>query len=138
MRTALTRNGGALADPGSVSYVFDRKGVVIVPKGEQSEDDILEIVLEAGADEVNDLGEAFEVISEATDFVAVRTALQEAGVDYDSAEASWVPNLQVPLDLDGAKKMIRVVEALEDSDDVQDVFANGDIPDDVLAQLDEE
>ena len=138
VRTALTRNGGALADPGSVSYVFDRKGVVIVPKGEQSEDDILEIVLEAGADEVNDLGEAFEVISEATDFVAVRTALQEAGVDYDSAEASWVPNLQVPLDLDGAKKMIRVVEALEDSDDVQDVFANGDIPDDVLAQLDEE
>ena len=138
MRTALTRNGGALADPGSVSYVFDRKGVVVVPKGEQSEDDILEIVLEAGADEVNDLGDSFEIISEATDFVAVRTALQDAGVDYDSAEASWVPNLQVPLDLDGAKKMIRVVEALEDSDDVQDVFANGDIPDDVLAQLEEE
>ena len=138
VRTALTRNGGQLADPGSVSYVFDRKGVVIVPKGDKTEDDILEIVLEAGADEVNDLGEAFEVISEASDFVAVRTALQEAGVDYDSAEASWVPNLQVPLDLDGAKKMIRVIEALEDSDDVQDVFANGDIPDDVLAQLDEE
>ena len=138
VRTALTRNGGQLADPGPVSYVFDRKGVVIVPKGDKTEDDILEIVLEAGADEVNDLGEAFEVISEASDFVAVRTALQEAGVDYDSAEASWVPNLQVPLDLDGAKKMIRVIEALEDSDDVQDVFANGDIPDDVLAQLDEE
>lgn len=138
VRTALTRNGGQLADPGSVSYVFDRKGVVIVPKGDKTEDDILEIVLEAGADEVNDLGEAFEVISEASDFVAVRTALQEAGVDYDSAEASWVPNLRVPLDLDGAKKMIRVIEALEDSDDVQDVFANGDIPDDVLAQLDEE
>ena len=138
VRTALTRNGGQLADPGSVSYVFDRKGVVIVPKGDKTEDDILEIVLEAGADEVNDLGEAFEVISEASDFVAVRTALQEAGVDYDSAEASWVPNLQVPLDLDGATKMIRVIEALEVSDDVQDVFANGDIPDDVLAQLDEE
>ncbi|MBP6525705.1 MAG: YebC/PmpR family DNA-binding transcriptional regulator [Dermatophilaceae bacterium] len=138
VRTALTRNGGQLADPGSVSYVFDRKGVVIVPKGDKTEDDILEIVLEAGADEVNDLGESFEVISEASDFVAVRTALQEAGVDYDSAEASWVPNLQVPLDLDGATKMIRVIEALEDSDDVQDVFANGDIPDDVLAQLDEE
>src|SRR6187455_2063375 len=120
VRTALTRNGGALADPGSVSYVFDRKGVVVVPKGDKTEDDILEIV------------------SEATDFVAVRTALQEAGVDYDSAEASWVPNLQVPLDLDGAKRMIRVVEALEDSDDVQDVFANGDVPDEVLAQLEEE
>ncbi|MEO5611015.1 MAG: YebC/PmpR family DNA-binding transcriptional regulator [Ornithinibacter sp.] len=138
VRTALTRNGGALADPGSVSYVFDRKGVVVVPKGDKSEDDILEIVLEAGADEVNDLGEAFEIISEATDFVAVRTALQDGGVDYDSAEASWVPNLHVPLDLDGAKKMIRVVDALEDSDDVQDVFVNGDIPDDVLAELDDE
>ena len=135
VRTALTRNGGALADPGSVSYVFDRKGVVVVPKGDKSEDDILEIVLDAGADEVNDLGDAFEIISEATDFVAVRTALQEAGVDYDSAEASWVPNLHVPLDLDGAKKMIRVVDALEDSDDV---FVNGDIPDDVLAELDDE
>ena len=138
VRTALSRNGGNLADPGSVAYVFDRKGVVIIPKGDRSEDDILEIVLDAGAEEVNDNGDSWEIVSEATDFVGVRTALQQAGVDYDSAEASWVPNLQVPLDLDGAKKMIRVVEALEDSDDVQNVFANGDIPDDVLAELEEE
>ena len=127
-----------LADPGSVAYVFDRKGVVIIPKGDRSEDDILEIVLDAGAEEVNDNGDSWEIVSEATDFVSVRKAVQEAGVDYDSAEASWVPNLQVPLDLEGAKKMIRVIEALEDSDDVQDVFANGDIPDEVLAALDEE
>ena len=138
VRTALSRNGGNLADPGSVAYVFDRKGVVIIPKGDRSEDDILEIVLDAGAEEVNDNGDSWEIVSEATDFVGVRTALQQAGVDYDSAEASWVPNLQVPLDLEGAKKMIRVIEALEDSDDVQDVFANGDIPDEVLAALDEE
>ena len=138
VRTALTRNGGALADPGSVSYVFERKGVVIVPKTEQSEDDLLEVVLDAGAEEVNDNGDTWEIVSEATDFVAVRSALQEAGVDYDSAEASWVPTLQVPLDLDGAKKMIRVIEALEDSDDVQNVYANGDIPDHVLAELDDD
>jgi len=138
VRTALSRNGGNLADPGSVAYVFDRKGVVIIPKGDRSEDDILEIVLDAGAEEVNDIGDSWEIVSEATDFVSVRKAVQEAGVDYDSAEASWVPNLQVPLDLEGAKKMIRVIEALEDSDDVQDVFANGDIPDEVLAALDEE
>jgi YebC/PmpR family DNA-binding regulatory protein len=138
VRTALTRNGGQLADPGSVSYVFDRKGVVIVPKGDKTEDDILEVVLEAGADEVNDLGDAFEIISEATDFVAVRKAVQDAGIDYDSAEASWVPNLKVPLDADGARKMIRVIEALEDSDDVQDVFANGDISDDVLAEIEDD
>ena len=134
----MTRNGGNLADPGSVAYVFNRKGVVIVPKSERSEDDILEVVLDAGAEEVNDNGDTWEIVSEATDVIAVRTALQEAGIDFDSAEASWVPNLQVPLDLDGAKKMIRVIEALEDSDDVQDVFANGDIPDEVLAQLEEE
>jgi YebC/PmpR family DNA-binding regulatory protein len=138
VRTALTRNGGQLADPGSVSYVFDRKGVVIVPKGDKTEDDILEVVLEAGADEVNDLGDSFEIISEATDFVAVRKAVQAAGIDYDSAEASWVPNLRVPLDADGARKMIRVIEALEDSDDVQDVFANGDISDDVLAEIEDD
>ncbi|MDN5766631.1 MAG: YebC/PmpR family DNA-binding transcriptional regulator [Humibacillus sp.] len=139
VRIALTRNGGQLADPGSVSYVFTRKGVVIVPKeqshGEATEDSILEVVLDAGAEEVNDNGESWEIVSEATDFVAVRQAIQDAGIDYDSAEASFVPNLQVPLDLDGARKMIRVIDALEDSDDVQNVYVNGDVPDDVLAQL---
>ncbi len=138
VRTALTRNGGTLADPGSVSYLFNRKGVVMVPKAEQSEDDLLEVVLDAGAEEINDYGDSYQIVSDASDFVAVRTSLQEAGVDYDSAEASFLPSVAVPLDLDGAKKMIRVVEALEDSDDVQNVYANGDIPDDVLAALDED
>jgi len=138
VRTALTRNGGQLADPGSVSYVFHRKGVVIVPKGALSEDDLLEVVLDAGAEEVNDLGDSFEIVSEATDFVAIRTAVQAAGIDYDSAEASWVPALQVELDAEGARKMFRVLEALEDSDDVQNVYANGEVSDDILAQLDEE
>ena len=138
VRTALTRNGGNLADPGSVSYIFARKGVVIVPKGSLSEDEVLEVVLDAGAEEVNDLGESFEIISEASDFVGVRSALQRAGIDYDSAEASFVPTLQVQLDLEGARKMFRVIDALEDSDDVQNVYANGDVSDDVLAQLDDE
>ena len=135
VRTALSRNGGNLADPNSVAYLFNRKGVVMVPKAEKSEDDLLEIVLEAGAEEINDFGDSWQIVSEATDFVAVRTALQEAGVDYDSAEASFLPSMQVPLDKEGAKKMIRVVEALEDSDDVQDVYTNGDISDEVLAEL---
>jgi transcriptional/translational regulatory protein YebC/TACO1 len=115
---------------------------VIVPKEQEGkqveEDDVLEATLDAGAEEVNDIGEAFEVISEATDLVAVRTALQAAGVDYDSAEASFVPSMTVEVDLDGAKKVIRLVEALEDLDDVQNVFGNQDISDDVLAALDEE
>ncbi|MFC6713676.1 YebC/PmpR family DNA-binding transcriptional regulator [Branchiibius cervicis] len=138
VRTALQKNGGSMADSGSVAYLFHRKGVVIVPKAGKSEDDILEIVLDAGAEEVNDLGDSFEIVSEATDFVGVREALQAADVDYDSAEASWLPTMEIELDADGAKKMFRVIEALEDSDDVQNVYANGDVSDEVLAELDED
>ena len=136
VRTALTRNGGSLADAGSVSYMFSRKGVVIVPKGSVSEDDVLEATLEAGAEEVNDLDGSFEVVTEATDLVAARTALQAAGIDYDSAEASFVPSMQVELDQDSAGKVFRLMEALEDLDDVQNVFANFDVSDDVMAALD--
>lgn len=136
VRVAMTRNGGSMADPGSVSYLFNRKGVVIVPKGELTEDDVLGAVLDAGAEEVNDLGENFEVISEATDLVAVRTALQDAGIDYDSAEANFVPTMQVELDEEGAKKIFKLIDALEDSDDVQNVFANFDVSDDVMAKVD--
>ncbi len=140
VRTAMTRNGGSLADPGSVSYMFNRKGVVIVPAQQEGkevvEDDVLEATLEAGAEDVNDLGESFEVVTEATDLVAVRTALQAAGIDYDSAEASFVPSMQVDLDRDGAGKVFRLMEALEDLDDVQNVFANFDVSDDVMAALD--
>jgi YebC/PmpR family DNA-binding regulatory protein len=132
VRTALTRNGGTLADPGSVSYLFTRKGVVVVPKAGLSEDDVLGAVLEAGAEEVNDLGEAFEVVSEATDLVMVRTSLQDAGIDYDSAEAQFVPSVAVPLDEDGARKIFKLIDALEDSDDVQNVYANFDVSDEVM------
>lgn len=138
VRTALQRNGGSMADSGSVAYLFNRKGVVIVPKAGKSEDDILEIVLDAGAEEVNDLGDSFEIVSEATDFVGVREALQAADVDYDSAEASWLPTMEIELDAEGARKMFRVIEALEDSDDVQNVYANGEVSDEVLAELDED
>ncbi|MER5529115.1 YebC/PmpR family DNA-binding transcriptional regulator [Streptomyces sp. NPDC054813] len=136
VRVAMTRNGGSMADPGSVSYLFNRKGVVIVPKGELTEDDVLGAVLDAGAEEVNDLGESFEVLSEATDMVAVRTALQDAGIDYDSAEANFVPTMQVELDEEGARKIFRLIDALEDSDDVQNVFANFDVSDEVMEKVD--
>ncbi|MFD9498373.1 YebC/PmpR family DNA-binding transcriptional regulator [Streptomyces sp. NPDC060035] len=136
VRVAMTRNGGSMADPGSVSYLFNRKGVVIVPKGELSEDEVLDAVLEAGAEEVNDLGDTYEVVSEATDMVAVRTALQEAGIDYDSAEANFLPTMQVDLDEDGARKIFKLIDALEDSDDVQNVFANFDVSDEVMEKVD--
>src|SRR5471030_2914001 len=136
VRVALTRNGGSMADPGSVSYLFNRKGVVIVPRVEgMAEDDVLVAVLDAGAEEVNDLGEVFEVVSEPTDLVAVRTALQDAGIDYDSAEASFIPSVNVPLDEDGARKVFRLIEALEDSDDVQNVWANYDVSDEIMESV---
>ncbi len=138
VRVALTRNGGSMADPGSVAYLFSRKGVVIVPKAEGvTEDDILMVVLDAGAEEVNDLGEAFEIVSEATDMVAVRTAIQAAGMDYESAEANFLPSVSVDLDEDGARKVFRLIEALEDSDDVQNVFANFDISDEIMELVDQ-
>jgi YebC/PmpR family DNA-binding regulatory protein len=140
VRTATSRNGGSLADPGSVAYLFHRKGVVLLPKSqddrEVSEDDVLEATLDAGAEEVNDLGEAFEVLSEAGDLVGVRTALQQAGLDYDSAEAQFVPSMEVTVDARTAPQVLRLIEALEDLDDVQNVYGNADIPDDVLATLD--
>ena len=139
VRTAVTRNGGSMADPGSVSRLFARKGVVVVPKAQEdrdvTEDDVLEATLDAGAEEVSDLDEAFQVQSEATDLVAVRSALQDAGIDYDSADVEFVASLEIPVDADGAAKVLRLVDALEDLDDVQDVFTNLDIPLDVVAEL---
>jgi YebC/PmpR family DNA-binding regulatory protein len=126
VRTAMTRNGGTMADPGSVSYMFTRKGVIIVENedGSTSEDDVLLAVLDAGAEEVNDLEGSFQIVCEATDLVAVRTALQDAGLDYDSAEASFVPSVTVEVDEPTQDKIVKLIEALEDCDDVQNVYAN--------------
>ena len=135
VRTALTRNGGTLADAGSVSYLFSRKGVVIVPKGDHSEDDVMMAVLDAGAEEINDLGEEFEVVSEPTDLVAVRTALVDAGIDYESAESSLVPSVNVPLDEEGARRIFKLIDVLEDCDDVQNVYANFDVSDEIMAAV---
>ncbi len=139
VRTATTRNGGSMADAGSVSYLFSRRGVVMVPRDQDekavSEDDLLLAVLDAGAEEVNDLGESFEVISPPTDLVAVRTALQDSGIDYESAEASFVPSVTIPLDEDTAPKVFRLIEALEDCDDVQNVYANFDVSDEIMEKV---
>ncbi|MFG2006983.1 YebC/PmpR family DNA-binding transcriptional regulator [Spirillospora sp. NPDC048911] len=136
VRVGLTRNGGSLADPGSVSYMFNRKGVVLVPKEGTDEDEVMMAVLDAGAEEVNDLGDGFEVVCEAGDLVAVRTALKDAGIDYDSAESKFLPTMSVPLDEDNARKVFRLLDALEDSDDVQEVYANFDVSDEVMEKID--
>ena len=136
VRVAVTRNGGSMADPGSVSYMFNRKGVVIVSKSSGiTEDKILEHVLDAGAEDVTDLGESFEIVSEPSDLVAVRTALQSAGIDYESADTSFLPSVSVPLDAEGATKVFALIDAIEELDDVQNVFGNFDVSDEVMASL---
>jgi YebC/PmpR family DNA-binding regulatory protein len=136
VRVAVTRNGGSMADPGSVSYMFNRKGVVIVSKADGvTEDKVLEQVLEAGAEEVNDLGDSFEIVSEPSDLVSVRSALQSAGIEYESADTSFLPSVSVPLDADGAAKVFALIDAIEELDDVQNVFGNFDVSDEVMASL---
>jgi YebC/PmpR family DNA-binding regulatory protein len=139
VRTAMTRNGGTMADPGSVAYNFHRKGVIAVPHSDGlEEDDVLMAVLDAGAEEVVDHGELFEVRTDPSSLVNARAALQEQGIDYDSADVEFVPSLKVEVDLETARKVLKLVDALEDLDDVQNVYANFDIPADVQAQLDDE
>jgi len=135
VRTAMNRHGGSMADPGSVAYLFNRKGVVILQKNGLSEDDVLAAVLEAGVEEINDLGESFEIVSEGSDLVDVRKALQAAGIDYESAELSFLPSVNVPLDADVARKVFKLIDALEDCDDVQNVYANFDVSDEILEQV---
>ncbi len=135
VRTALSRNGGSLADPGSVSYNFHRKGVIVVSGEGTTEDDVMMAALEAGAEEVEPHAQGFEVITEASDLVVVRAALQEAGLDYESADVEFVPSLKVEIDADTARKVFRLIDALDDSDDVQNVFSNFDLSADVQAEL---
>jgi YebC/PmpR family DNA-binding regulatory protein len=136
VRTAITRNGGNPADPGSVAYLFSRKGTVLVTKTDGlTEDDVLLAVLDAGAEEVNEQDEAFEVVCDAADTHAVRTACVDAGLTVDSAEVIWVPSMTNELDDETARKVLRLVDALEDLDDVQNVYANFDVSDEVLESV---
>ncbi|AYG04966.1 YebC/PmpR family DNA-binding transcriptional regulator [Gryllotalpicola protaetiae] len=138
VRTAMSRNGGTLADPGSVAYNFSRKGVIVVPAEGTTEDDVLAAVLEAGAEEVTAQGESFEVLTESGELVATRTALQEAGIDYDSADVEFVASVKVNADAETARKVFRLIDALEDSDDVQNVYTNLDLSPEVQAELEED
>jgi YebC/PmpR family DNA-binding regulatory protein len=137
VRVAVTRNGGSMADAGSTARIFDRKGVVVVGKQQEgktlTEDDLLEATLDADPEEVNDLGDSFEIISDPNDVVKVRTAVQEAGYDYESAEVSFVPSYTQEIDAPTAEKLFKIIEALEDSDDVQNVYSNFDASDEVMA-----
>ena len=134
VRVAVTRNGGNMADPGSVAYLFNRKGVVVVSKNPRvTEDSLMEATLEVGAEAINDMGDNFEIVSEPSDLVAVRTALQNAQIDYESADSSFLPTMTIPVtDPTTAKKIFDLIDAIEDLDDVQNVYGNFDVPDSVM------
>lgn len=139
VRVAVTRHGGTMADSGSVAYLFERKGVAEVTKtGGLSEDDVLMAVLDAGADEVIEESEVFEVVSEATDLPEIRKALEEAGLDYNNDDPQFRPTMKVDLDAEGAKKFLKLADAIEELDDVQNVYSNANIPESVIAELEDE
>jgi YebC/PmpR family DNA-binding regulatory protein len=139
VRVAVTRNGGSMADAGSTARMFSRKGVVVVSKQQEgrtlTEDDLLEATLDAGPEEIDDLGDSFEIVCDPNDTVKVRMAVQDAGFDYDSAEVSFVPDYTQEVDAPTAEKLFKIIEALEDSDDVQNVYANFDASDEVLEKV---
>jgi len=133
IRSTLSKNGGSMAEPGSVAWQFERKGVFIVPKS-ISEDDLMLIALDAGAEDLKDQGDTWELTSPPSDFHQLKTALEEAGIAVDSADVPMVPTTAVPLENESdARKVLRLIDLLEDHDDVQNVYANFDIPDSVLA-----
>jgi YebC/PmpR family DNA-binding regulatory protein len=136
IRTALKKNGGSIAEPGAVSWQFERKGVVIIPRTAE-EDDVMLAALDAGLEDLVDEGDTWRLTCAPVDLPAVRTALEEAGIAVDSADTTMVSSTEVPLEsADAAKAVLRVIDALEDNDDVQDVYANFDIPDQILQAID--
>ena len=136
VRSIISKNNGNMAESGAVGYLFTRVGVVVVDKGELTEDDVLMAVLDAGAEEVNDLGEKFEVVCSPSDTRGVRAALEENEIKVDDADQDFRASVEVEADADLARKILRLVDLLEDSDDVQNVYSNINISDEVAAQLD--
>jgi len=132
VRAAFSRNNGSLGEPGSVGYLFDQKGYLLATGDEES---VMMAALEAGAEDITESGEQWEVICAPGDLAAVRAALEEADIEVEQAEISQIASLSIPLDASTAPQVLRLVDALEDLDDVQAVYANFDIPDDVLAEV---
>jgi YebC/PmpR family DNA-binding regulatory protein len=132
VRSIFSKNGGSIAEPGAVAWQFERKGVVILPKA-VTEDDLMLVALEAGAEDLADQGDTWQLTSPPGDFLTLRAALEQAGIAFDSADLTMISTTSVPLDNEGdARKVLRLIDALEEHDDVQNVYANFDIPDAVL------
>ena len=135
VRNIFSKHGGQLAQPGAVAWVFERRGSIMVDGSKFAEDDVMTAAIEAGAEDVVQDGDQFEVLTQPADFTAVRDAIVAAGIEFEQAELTMIPKNTVKLEENDARKTMKIVDALEDSDDVQEVFANFDISDDVLESL---
>jgi len=134
VRHIFSKNGGSLGEPGSVAYLFDKKGAIVIDSSRYSEDELM-LAVEAGAEDILTDEDVFEVITEPSDFTTVRKALEQAGVEMDSAEMAYRPSILVPIDEGQAGRLMRLIEALEDNDDVSAVHANFDVSADVLERV---
>ena len=135
VRNIFNKRGGQLAQPGAVAWVFERRGSILVDAAKHSEDELMSAAIEAGADDVVPDGGQYQILTQPADFAAVRDALTAAGIEFEQAELTMIPKNTVKLEESGARKTMKIVDALEDSDDVQEVFANFDIAEDVLESL---
>jgi YebC/PmpR family DNA-binding regulatory protein len=133
VRYIFSKNGGKLGTSGSVSYLFERKGVVLIPKSEVDEDELMELALEVGAEDVEPMESDYRVVTAPEDFATVRESLKEAGVAFENAEVTMQPQNSIDLDAATAKQTLRLIDALEENDDVQEVYANFDISDEVMS-----
>ena len=138
VRSTLSKGGGSLAENGSVSFNFERKGVIVVPSEGVDFDNLFEVAAEAGAEDVVEEGDVFTVYTGSSDLIAVRKALQDAGIDYDSAELEMVPTNKIDLDLDGARKVSKLIDNLDDLDDVQNIYSTWNQTPEIMEQLDAE
>ncbi|MEA2341380.1 MAG: hypothetical protein QOG11_1457 [Solirubrobacteraceae bacterium] len=134
VRHLLSKHGGSLGEPGSVAYLFDKSGVAVVSAERYTEDDLI-VAVDAGAQDIEVDDDVFEILTDPSDITAVRAALDDAGIEVETAEVVWRPKTRVPLDEDGAAKLMRLVDALEENDDVSEVHGNFDVPADVLERI---
>ena len=135
IRSLLSKNGGSLAEPGAVAWQFERKGIILLPQGDLSEDDLMLVALDGGAEDLEAIGDTWQLTCEPTDLNGLRDTLEENGIEFTSADLVMVPQQSVELDQSDAKKVLNLIEILEDNDDVQDVYSNFDISDEVMAAL---
>jgi YebC/PmpR family DNA-binding regulatory protein len=134
VRHVLSKHGGSLGEPGTVAYLFDKRGLIVIDAERYSEDDLMPAI-EAGAEDISEEDGIFEVLTEPAQLTPVRAALTDAGVEIQSFDLAWLPKVRVPVEEDDAPKLMRLIDALEDNDDVDAVHANFDIDADVLERV---